>query len=147
MPGVRAGDMNDASTVIQTWVSTLGDGATWERVRSDFWYVRIPGHARRWIPIEIEVGERSVKLTSHVIIEPDEAQASVYELLLRHNHESRGAAFSLDGREGVICLVARVLLEHFDEGQLDHVAGSIIETTEATFRTILNLGFASRLRR
>jgi hypothetical protein len=136
-----------ATTVVETWVASLPEPATWERVRGDFWYVRIPGSARSWIPFEIEVGERSVKVTSHVIIEPDENHKEVYELLLRHNHRASGSYFSIDGKEGVICLVNRVSLVDFDELKLDEVVGSMIEETETTFRTILGLGFASRLKK
>jgi hypothetical protein len=88
-----------------------------------------------------------VKLTSHVIIEPDERHGEVYELLLRHNHNARGVAFSLDGAEGVLCLVARIGSDAFDEAQLDETVGAIVEETETTFRSILEIGFGSRLRK
>ena len=139
--------MNDAAGVIDRWLVALPEEATFERVRRGFWYVRLPGVARRWIPIEIEVGHRSVKLTSHVIVEPDERHAEVYELLLRHNHNARGVAFSLDGTDGVLCLVARFGLAGFDEAWLDEAVGAIVEETETTFRSILEIGFGSRLRK
>lgn len=128
-------------------MAALPEPATWERVRENFWYVRVPGTARSWIPFEVEVGERSVKVTSHVIIEPDEHRAEVYGLLLRHNHRAGGAYFSLDGKEGVICLVNRIGLDGFDEGRLDEIVGAMVEQTENTFRTIIQMGFASRLKK
>lgn len=133
--------------VVDRWIVSLPEEATAERVKPGFWYVRIPGTARRWIPIELELGERSLKITSHVIVEPEENQAQVYALLLRHNHSADGVAFSFEGREGVICLVGRLPLDRVSEDELDAVAGRIVETTEETFRTILELGFGSRLRR
>lgn len=139
--------MTDPRTVIERWATALPDPATWERVHADLFYVRLPGTARRWIPIEIEVGERTLKLTSHVIIEPDDRRADVYAFLLRRNHQAKGVAFSLDGKEGVICLVTRIAREACDEGQLDLLAGRVVEETEQTFRSILELGFAARLRR
>ena len=139
--------MTDVHSVIATWVEDLPDEATAERVHGDLWYVRIPGVARSWIPLEIEVGQRSVKLTSHVIIEPEERQADVYKLLLRHNHRADGVSFSYEGREGVICLVARVPRDELDGAKLDRSVGRIVETTEITFRSILEIGFGSRLRR
>lgn len=135
------------SDVVERWIGTLPDEATSERVRDDFWFVRLPGVARKWIGIEIEVGERSVKLTSHVIIEPDENHAEVYALLLRHNHRASGVAFSIDGREGVICLVTRIRREHVDEAALDEAVGSIVQKTEEIFRSILSIGFASKMKR
>lgn len=133
--------------VIEQWIEALPDEATSERVRDGFWYVRLPGVARKWIGIEIEAGERSVKLTSHVIIEPDSNHADVYTLLLRHNHQASGVAFSIDGKEGVICLVSRISNEHLTEGALDEAVGSIVQKTEEIFRSILAIGFASRINR
>ena len=133
--------------VIERWVASLAEGTTNERVHSDFWYVRIPGVARSWIPVEIEVMERTVKLTSNVIVEPDEQRAEVYELLLRHNHAAPGVAFSIAGRDAVIYLVTRIPHEELTEAKLDLLVGQIVEETEKTFRTILEIGFASRLRK
>jgi len=139
--------MTETHRVIQSWVDRLPADATSERVHADFWYVRVPGVSRSWIPVEIEVGQRSVKLTSHVIIEPEEQAAEVYKLLLRHNHRADGVSFSFEGREGVICLVARIPRDELSERKLDLFVGRIVETTEATFRSILDIGFGSRLRR
>jgi len=139
--------MTGRIAVIQSWIAGLPGDATSERVRDDFWYVRIPGTARRWIPVEIEVGERSVKLTCHVIIEPEENQADVYKLLLRHNHSADGVSFSYEGKEGVICLVARIPGAELTEDKLDACVGRIVETTEETFRSILQIGFGSRLQK
>ena len=130
---------------IEQFVTSLPEETTCERVRDDFWFVRVPGVARKWIGIEIEAGDRSVKLTSHVIIEPDENHAKVYELLLRHNHQASGVAFSIDGKEGVICLVTR-LTDPTAEA-LDEAVGMIVQKTEEIFRTILQLGFASRFKK
>jgi hypothetical protein len=132
---------------IEHWISNLPDDATSERVRDGFWYVRIPGVSRSWIPVEIEVDERSLKLTSHVIIEPDENHAEVFRFLLRRNHRATGPAFSIDGKEGVICLVTRLPLATLDEQALDDSIGTIVQQTEEVFRSIIELGFASRLRR
>lgn len=139
--------MSEAAAVIDGWLVGLPEDATFERVRDDFWYVRLPGTARSWIPVEVEVGERSVKLTSHVIIEPDENEAEVYRLLLRHNHRAAGSYFSLDGKEGVICLVNRIPLSEFDETRLDEVVGVMVQETEDVFRSILEIGFGSRLKK
>lgn len=133
--------------LISGWVDDLPAEATSERVHNDFWYVRIRGVARSWIPVEIEVQERSVKLTSHVIIEPEERKADVYKLLLRYNHRADGVSFSYEGGEGVICLVARIPREELDRQKLDLLVGRIVEATETTFRSILHIGFGRRMKR
>lgn len=139
--------MSEAVSLVERWVDALPDTTTSERVTPTFWYVRLPGEKRSWIPIEIDVGERSVKLTSHVIIEPDEAHADVYAFLLRRNHRANGVAFSIDGEEGVICLVTRLDRDDFTETKLDKAVGTIVQETEEVFRTILAVGFASRFRK
>jgi hypothetical protein len=144
---VRAVVVTRPHDVIEQWVAALPDTTTNERVHSDLWYVRIPGTARSWIPVEILVDEKTTKITSHVIIEPDERRDEVYELLLRHNHRAPGVAFSLDGKEGVICLVARVPHDELTVAKLDLIVGQMIDVTEATFRSILEIGFGSRLRK
>src|SRR5687767_335512 len=123
--------------VVAAWVASLPEPATNERVHSDMWYVRISGVARSWIPVEIEIMERTVKLTSNVIVEPDERKDDVYELLLRHNHAAPGVAFSIAGRDPVIYLVARIPHDELTEAKLDLLVGQIVEETEKTFRTIL----------
>jgi hypothetical protein len=137
----------DAVAVVERWVDAMPDPATSERVTPTFWYVRIPGEKRSWIPIEIDVDHRSVKLTSHVIIEPDEAHADVYAFLLRRNHRANGVAYSIDGKEGVICLVKRIEHDVLTDERLDEAVGTIVQETEEVFRTILAVGFASRFRR
>jgi hypothetical protein len=133
--------------LIERWTESLPDEATVERVSPTFWYVRIPGSKRSWIPIEIDVDQRSVKLTSHVIIEPDEAHAEVYAFLLRRNHRANGAAYSIDGKEGVLCLVTRIEHDVLTEARLDEAVGTIVQETEEVFRTILAVGFAGRFKK
>jgi len=133
--------------VIEHWVDALPETTTTERVHADLWYVRLPGVARSWIPVEIEVMERTVKVTSQVIPAPDERLADVYELLLRHNAAAPGVAFGIVGRDPVICLVTRIPHDELSEDKLDLLVGQVVEETEKTFRSILEIGFASRLRK
>lgn len=139
--------MSDAVALVERWVDAMPEGTTQERVSPTFWYVRIPGDKRSWIPIEIDVDERSVKLTSHVIIEPDEAHADVYAFLLRRNHRANGVAYSIDGKEGVICLVTRIEHDVLTDARLDGAVGTIVQETEEVFRTILAVGFAGRFKK
>lgn len=132
--------------IVEQWLSELPPGATWEHVRQGFWYVRLPGDKRKWIPLELMLGSRSLKVTSHVIPEPIEGREEVYKFLLRHNMLAKGIAFGYDGEEGVLCLVGRIPVASLSSASLDDMVGRIVETTELTFRSILRLGFASLLR-
>ena len=77
------------STIVERWVGSLPEPRRPSASGTGSGTSASRGRARSWIPFEIDVGERSVKVTSHVIIEPDENHAEVYELLLRHNHRAR----------------------------------------------------------
>jgi hypothetical protein len=133
--------------IVEAWLAELPDPATWELVRPGFWYVRIPGEKRRWIPIELSLGPRTLKAVSHVIPDPIENREEVYRFLLRHNHSATGVAFSYDGTEGVLCLVGRISRSELGPDSLDAIAGAIVDITERTFRSILHLGFGSLLKR
>lgn len=133
--------------VVDQWLNDLSSPCTFENVRHGFWYVRLPGEKRKWIPLELELGSRSLKVTSHVIPEPIENREEVYRFLLRHNMAAQGIAFGFDGEEGVLCLVGRIPVASLTPAALDAIAGRIVETTELTFRSILRLGYASLLRR
>lgn len=130
---------------IEPYLTTLPEPATWERVREGFWYVRIPGTARSWIPIELDASVRTLGVTSHFCIPPEENEARAYAYLLRSNHRASGLAFSADA-EGVICIVGRVPLDELDDERLDAVVGGVVDLTERTFRSYLRIGFASRFR-
>jgi hypothetical protein len=146
MSGVRTVKELSVS-LIEDWTARLPSETTCARVSPTFWYIRVPGQKRSWIPVEIDVDEKSTKVTSHVIIEPEENHADVFRLLLRHNHEASGVYYSIDGKEGVICLVARIPHDTLTEERLDELVGLMVHATEVIFRSILTLGFSARLRK
>jgi hypothetical protein len=117
--------------------------APWERVEEDFFYVRIPGVNRRVIPIEISVGQRTVRALSYFVIEPEENVADAYRFLLQRNMSGTGVAFASD-KENSIVLTGRVRLDDFDEQALDELIGKIVDATESTFQPFLRIGFESR---
>lgn len=132
--------------IVSSWLAALGHPATYEQVREGFWYVRVNGINRQWIPIEISLGERTVLLVSHVIPDPIDNAESVYKYLLRKNFHVTDCAFAFEGREGVICLVSRIDIDALTSDELDRRVGSIVQLTEETFRVILSIGFESVLK-
>jgi hypothetical protein len=47
----------------------------------------------------------------------------------------------------VICLVARIRNDDLDEPRLDEAVGAIVQETDEVFRSILQVGFASRFKK
>lgn len=128
------------AVVVESYLSALPEPATWERVRPDFWYVRIPGTARAWIPVEIELGPRTLKLTSPFCMEPEEHHGPAYRYLLAHNERAGRVAFASD-REHTVVIVGRLPLPEVDAESLDAMIGEIVDLTEKSFRSFLRLGF------
>jgi hypothetical protein len=131
--------------IIETYLSGLPSPCTWERVRDGFWYVRIAGTARSWIPIELELGERTLRIESKFCIPPEENQADAYRYLLQHAHRTPGVGFSSD-RERIVCVLTAIPREVLDADSLDEAIGRVVDLTETTFQGYLRLGFASRFR-
>lgn len=132
-----------AADVIEAYLRERDRSLDWEHVREGFYFVRIPGSARRHIPIELSIGQRTLRAVSYFSIEPEEMQADAYRYLLQHNFAATGVAFSSD-RDRAVALVGRVDLHALTTQLLDELIGKIVDTTEATFQAFLRIGFASR---
>ena len=77
---------------------------------------------------------------------PDENHERVYRWLLERNLKLYGVSFALD-HHGDIYLDGRLPLESVTEEQLDRLLGSVLTYADESFNTILELGFASSIRK
>ena len=77
---------------------------------------------------------------------PDENFAGVYRWLLEHNMKTYAVAFSLDPM-GDIYLNARLPLSVATTDEIDRLLGAVLEYSDGSFNTILELGFASSIRK
>ena len=78
---------------------------------------------------------------------PDENHERVYEWLLQRNLKLYGVAFAVD-RLGDIYLDGRLPLSVLDDAdELDRLLGAVLTTADESFNTILELGFASSIRK
>ena len=132
-----------ARGVLESYLSTGGDAFEWERVRDDFYYVRIrvPSLYLGWLPVEIEIGERSLKLVAGFSVRPQTNEVEALRYLLALNMKAPGFSFGMDG-ENRICLVGRIPLERLNAPALDAAFGRIVEITESAVTSYLQLGFA-----
>jgi hypothetical protein len=132
-----------ARGVLESYLSTGGDTFEWERVRDDFYYVRIrvPSLYLGWLPLEIEIGERSLKLVAGFSVRPQTNEVEALRYLLTLNMKAPGLSFGMDG-ENRICLVGRIPLQRLNAPALDAAFGRIVEITESAVTSYLQLGFA-----
>ena len=77
---------------------------------------------------------------------PDENHERVYRWLLERNLRLYAVAFAVD-RLGDIYLDARLPLAAVTSDELDRLLGAVLSTADESFNAILELGFASSIRK
>ena len=77
---------------------------------------------------------------------PDENHEGVYRWLLEHNLKMFGVGFAVDAA-GDIYLDGRLPLHAVTADELDRLLGAVLSYSDESFNTILELGFASSIRK
>lgn len=106
----------------------------------------LPGVKKLKTTVLFELGDHGLRVEAFVCRKPDEHFAEVYRFLLRRNQRLYGVAYTLD-RIGDIYLTGRVADELVTEAEVDRLLGQVLEAADGDFNTILELGFASSIRR
>jgi len=107
----------------------------------------LPGEKKLQTPVRLDVGPHSLGVHAFVCRRPDENHERVYEWLLQRNLRLYGVAFAVD-RLGDIYLDGRLPLAVIDDDEeLDRLLGTVLTTADESFNTILELGFASSIRK
>lgn len=108
--------------------------------------VVLPGERKLQTICRFEVGEHALGVHAFVARNPDENHAAVYRWLLERNLKMYALAFAVDAA-GDIYLDARLPLHAVTEQEVDRLLGSVLTYADESFNTILELGFASSIRR
>lgn len=106
------------------------------------WYVRFGCDARDAATIYFDLHQRSLHYEVYFLPDPPAQRAALHAALLRWNHDSYGAHFSI-GADGDVYLIGRVLLEHLDRRELDRIIGSIYALVERCFPAAVRIAFRS----
>lgn len=118
----------------------------WEEPTPGTFVVTLPGAAKLRTTAVLVVGEHALTVNAFVARRPDENHEGVYRWLLERNRRLYAVAFAID-RLGDIYLVGRVPLTAITADEVDRILGSVLEYADTSFNTILELGFASSIRR
>lgn len=118
----------------------------WAESRPGLFSVMLPGSAKLKTECALEVGEHSLGLRAFVARRPDENAEAVYRWLLSRNLKLSGVAFALDAL-GDVYLVGRLPLDTVTSAAVDRLLGVVAESADTSFNPILELGFASSIRR
>lgn len=118
----------------------------YQRPQPGRFFVTLPGTKKLQTNCWLMVGEHALVIEAFVCRRPDEAHEDVYRFLLRRNAKLYGVHYTLDGA-GDIFLLGRVGLERVTADELDRLLGQVLEAADGDFNTLLELGFASSIRR
>ncbi|GAB2931111.1 YbjN domain-containing protein [Rhodococcus aerolatus] len=140
--------MSEASPQLTATIEAALDERELEfaRPRPEVFVVTLPGEAKLTTTAILTVGAHGLRVEAFVCRQPDENHAGVYAFLLRRNRRLFGVSYTID-RTGDIYLVGRLAAESVTDAELDRVLGQTLEAADGDFNTLLELGFASSIRR
>ena len=108
--------------------------------------VDLPGERKLKTTVSLTVGPQAVQVHAFVARHPDENHAAVYRWLLERNLRLYAVAFAVD-HNGDIYLDGRIPLSAVTPYEIDRLLGSVLTYADESFNTILELGFASSIRK
>ncbi|GHF00053.1 YbjN domain-containing protein [Streptomyces spiralis] len=139
--------MGDVEKAGQTLEAVFKDAELeWESPEPGNYVVRLPGTHKLSTTVSFLVGRHSLSLNAFVIRHPDENEAGVHRWLLERNLKMYGVAYAVD-RLGDVYVTARLPLASATAEEIDRLLGQVLQAADGAFNTLLELGFASAIRR
>jgi hypothetical protein len=142
-----------AETRVQQLIEeTLADhGLNFTRYEAEYggqpgFIVELPGERKLVTNTLLTIGDHSVRVEAFVCRRPDENHEGVYRFLLRRNRRLYGVSYTLDNI-GDVYLIGRMALDIVNAEEIDRVLGQVLEAVNDDFNTLLELGFASSIRK
>ncbi|MFE1317646.1 YbjN domain-containing protein [Kitasatospora phosalacinea] len=137
---------DDALTLLRTALDQTG--VAWEPAAADPYTLvaALPGTRKLSTACALRVGDHTLSVNAFVIRRPDENHEAFHRWLLERNTRMFGVAYAVD-RLGDVYLVGRLPLEAVTPGAVDRLLGSVLEHADEPFDTLLELGFATAIRR
>lgn len=121
-------------------------GLEWEAQGEAMFHVVLPGERKLKTPARLDIGDHSLGVHAFVCRRPDENHEVVYRWLLERNMRMYAVAFGLDAA-GDIYLDARLPLQSVTPAEIDRLLGAVLAYSDESFNTILELGFATSIRK
>ncbi|HEY0889114.1 MAG TPA: YbjN domain-containing protein [Nocardioides sp.] len=106
----------------------------------------LPGEKKLQTPVRLDVGTHALAVHAFVCRRPDENTDGVHRWLLEKNLRLYGVGFAID-RHGDIYLDGRLPLSVATPDELDRLLGAVLSYADDSFNVILELGFASSIRK
>jgi hypothetical protein len=118
----------------------------WESPTPGTYVVKLPGTRKLSTTVSLIVGRHSLSLNAFVIRHPDENEAAVYRWLLERNLRLYGVSYAVD-RLGDVYVTGRLPLAAVTAEEVDRLLGQVLEAADGSFNSLLELGFASAIRK
>ncbi|MFJ8847509.1 YbjN domain-containing protein [Streptomyces cyaneofuscatus] len=140
-------DVPDETAAAQVIEATLNEaGLAWENPAPGNYVVTLPGTRKLSTTCSLIVGKHSLSLNAFVVRHPDENDAAVHRWLLERNLRLFGVSYAIDSL-GDVYLAGRLPLAVVTPEELDRLLGTVLEAADDSFNTLLELGFASSIRK
>jgi hypothetical protein len=133
-----------ATRVVETSLADMGVPV--ERPNDHTFVVTLEGERKLRTTVSLVVGDHALSINAFVARRPDEEAEAVYRWLLERNRRMYAVAFCID-HLGDIYLSGRVSLDSVTREEVDRILGCVAEYSDGSFNTILELGFATAIRR
>ncbi|WBO65458.1 YbjN domain-containing protein [Streptomyces camelliae] len=138
------GDVEKAGQILE---GALKDAELeWESPEPGNYVVKLPGTRKLSTTVSFLVGRHSLSLNAFVVRHPDENEPGVHRWLLERNLKLYGVSYAVD-RLGDIYVTARLPLASVTPDEIDRLLGQVLEAADGAFNTLLELGFASSIRK
>jgi len=118
----------------------------WEDVPPRTFVVTLPGVHKLRTTVSLSIGDHALTINAFVARHPDENVEAVHRWLLERNRRTYVVSFAIDPL-GDIYLVGKLPLAAVTVDELDRIMGSVLEYSDGSFNTLLELGFASAIKR
>ena len=110
------------------------------------YFVRLPGTHKLATNCWLVVGRHALLVEAFVCRKPDENDEEFARFLLRRNAKTYAVSFAMD-KAGDVYLVGRLPLHAVTPDEVDRVLGCVLEYADEAFNPLLEIGFASSIRR
>ena len=117
-----------------------------EKNGENTYLITLPGEKKLQTHCALIVGDNSLSINAFVIRKPDENADKVHEWLLTKNASMYAVTFAIN-ELGDIFLVGRLPLPAVTDVEIDRILGAVLQYSDSSFNPLLELGFASAIRR
>ncbi|MEU2897992.1 YbjN domain-containing protein [Streptomyces sp. NPDC001273] len=118
----------------------------WESPAPGSYVVKLPGTRKLSTTVSLIAGRHTLSLNAFVIRHPDENEGGVHRWLLERNLKLFGVSYAVDPL-GDIYVTGRLPLPAVTEEEIDRLLGQVLQAADGSFNTLLELGFASAIRK